>query len=424
MALPINKRDFDIFLSHAHKDHRFVSELDRWLTDKAGFTVWYDKRELAGGSLLATDLQSAISRCRGCLLIASEEALARGWINAEYNSAMDERANYGAFRVVCLKPTGTEPKGLMKGTTWIDVPNLNLDSDTTLAIIRAFYPGDNRPNPSNSRDAYISCSWQKDDAMSGEAVCHALADQGFRLVGDAKDQEGFKDSTDRIKRIMASCGAFVAIIPFRGQESATAKDSPYKYFLQEIDFATELKLPSIVIADPAIRRSDGSDASWIRMATDQTECPQTVLSSLSLLEELWQKPSRPHYVFCAMDLECDAAQAGSPIRNMIERITGMPTIVGNEIHKNPLQTAIMETARDAFLLLADITDDNLNSCIEAGMGLAGGATVELIAKGKPRRPPFMLRALQMLTYENEVERLGILHKILRRYRRRIINAEL
>jgi hypothetical protein len=58
------------------------------------------------------------------------------------------------------------------------------------------------------------------------------------------------------------------------------------------------------------------------------------------------------------------------------------------------------------------------------MGLAAGANVELLARGKPRRPPFMLRALQMPTYEDEVERIGILHEIFRPYRRRIISTEL
>jgi hypothetical protein len=55
MTLPINRRDFDFFLSHAHKDHEFVQSLDHWLTEITGLRVWYDARELSGGALLATD---------------------------------------------------------------------------------------------------------------------------------------------------------------------------------------------------------------------------------------------------------------------------------------------------------------------------------------------------------------------------------
>ncbi|WP_411727937.1 toll/interleukin-1 receptor domain-containing protein [Methyloglobulus sp.] len=142
MTLPIYKRDFDVFLSHAHKDHAFVAQLDRWLTERAGFRVWYDARELPGGALLATDLQRAIERCRGILLIASNESLDRGWVKAEYNCAMDERANHEGFRVVAMRIGDANVKDLMKGSTWIDIPEARLDADSALAIIRAFHPGE------------------------------------------------------------------------------------------------------------------------------------------------------------------------------------------------------------------------------------------------------------------------------------------
>jgi hypothetical protein len=31
MALPVSKRDFDVFLSHAHVDRAFVDQLHGWL---------------------------------------------------------------------------------------------------------------------------------------------------------------------------------------------------------------------------------------------------------------------------------------------------------------------------------------------------------------------------------------------------------
>lgn len=423
MTLPIHKRDFDVFLSHAHKDVAFVSQLDGWLTQTAGFSVWYDARELSGGSLLATDLQRAIERCRGALLVASDESLERGWVKAEYNSAMDERANHEHFRVVALRLLNAEIRDLMRGTSWIDVPDARLDASTAAAIIQAFYPGDKRPNPATARDVFISCSWHRDDSMSARAVCGALMEQGFRLIGDASDQQGFGGG-DRVQRIIASCGAFVSIVPFRGVESASLNETSYKYFLREIDLAAALGLAAVIVVDPRVRRIDGPDHDWLRMETSLTQCPSSVLAALEALSEEWRAPAKPQYVFCAMDLESDAARPGGPIRHLIERITGMPTIVGSEIHEQPLQSAITKKVCEAFLVLADVTDDNVNACIEAGMGLAVGTNVELLARGKPRRPPFMLRALQMPTYDDDVERIGIVHRIVRPYRRRVINAEL
>src|SRR5437773_7218442 len=318
MSLPIQKRDFDVFLSHAHKDVAFVSQLDRWLTS-GGLRVWYDARELAGGALLATDLQTAIERCRGILLVASDESLDRGWVKAEYNSAMDERANHDAFRVVALRLPDANVKELLKGTSWIALPGPYLDPNGAIAIIRTFYPGERRPNPATARDVYISCSWQPDDSESARAVCLSLVEQGFRLIGDARDQKGFGNG-QRVERIIASCGAFVGIIPFRGVETACAGEKPYNYFLQEMDVAARLGLPSVIVSDPGICRVDGSDAAWLRMETAAKQCPTSVSVNLSRLWEQWREPPSPQYVFCAMDLGPDLDPSNGEIRNLIERI--------------------------------------------------------------------------------------------------------
>jgi hypothetical protein len=248
-------------------------------------------------------------------------------------------------------------------------------------------------------------------------------EQGFRLIGDAKDQRGFKTG-DRVERIIASCGAFVGIVPYRGEALAHVDAGPYKYFLREIDYAAKLALPCVIVADPRVSREDGRDQSWRRMDTDAPNCPASVDAALRDLWENWQPPPQPQYVFLAMDLDSKATAAGGPIRHLIERITGMPTFVGNEISGGQIQTAIRDKICQAFVVIADITEDNLNTCVEAGMALGAGANVELLASGKPRRPPFMLRDLQMPVYEDEVEQVGIIHNIARRYRRRILNAEM
>ena len=54
MALPLNKRDHDIFLSYAHSDRPFVEKLYRWLQESAGLQAWWDDRDLSAGAMLAT----------------------------------------------------------------------------------------------------------------------------------------------------------------------------------------------------------------------------------------------------------------------------------------------------------------------------------------------------------------------------------
>jgi hypothetical protein len=421
--LPLNKRDFDVFLSHRHRDASFVEQIDAFLRVKAGFSVWYDARELAGGALLASDLQSAIERCRSILIVASDGAVSSGWVKNEYNAAMDERANQPGFRVVPLRVGNANVDGLMQGSTWIDVPEKLIDERTALSIVQAFYPGEHRPNPATARDVYVSCSWQTNDNKSARAVCLCLIDQGFRLIGDSKDQQGFGGG-DRVKNIIGSCGAFVSVLPFRGEAIATRKNDPYEYFIREIGFADELGMPRIIIADPRIGHGQ-DDGQWLHMDTDATTCPVQIAEAIELLWEQWRYPPNPHYIFYAMDLQSASGLPVADIRHLIERITGMSTVIGTEVQSESLHSAIMMKVCKAFLVLADITDDNVNACIEAGMGLAIGANVRLIAAGKDRNPPFMLRgAGQLSGYNNNVERIAIVHKIMRDYRRRVINAAL
>jgi hypothetical protein len=113
----------------------------------------------------------------------------------------------------------------------------------------------------------------------------------------------------------------------------------------------------------------------------------------------------------------------------IERVTSMRTIVGNEINEPDLQAGIARATKGAHLVIADISAAsdgtfNVDCCIEAGMANIYDVDVALVAKGKPRSPPFMLRrAGQLSTYSNDVEQLGVIQRIVRQYRRRVLNAE-
>lgn len=426
MGLSLNKRDYDIFLSYAHAEKSFVQSLYAWLQDVAGFQVWWDCRDLAAGARLATDLQKGIGRCRAIVLVASDESLSRGWVQNEYNAAMDELANDEGFRMVVLRMANANVETLMKGISWIDVPEAVLTADLAVEVIRALYPGEKQPNPATSRDVYISASWHANDNASARTVCRCLVEQGLRLIGDSKDQMGF-GAGNRIEQIISSCGAFVAIIPFRGEGMAVAREGPYKYFLREVDLARRLGLPTLVIADPRVTPPEEEAGLWLPMQTEANSLPEVVGAPLHSLWDRWRASPHPHYVFCAMDLESADTRLTSQIRQLIQRITSMPTKVGNEVHEGNsenVNAAVRRAVCQAFLVLADLTDDNLNTCIEAGMALASETNLELIASGAPRRPPFMLRERNMPTYTDRLQQIGLIHKLMRPYRRRVINAEL
>jgi hypothetical protein len=324
-----------------------------------------------------------------------------------------------------LRVDAADLDDLMQGLTWIDIPSdiSQINAELFAKIMMAFNPGDRLPNPGTSKDVYISCSWHKTDSNSAKAVIKSLIKHGFRVIGDSVSQPSFQDN--RIERIIDSCGALVCIIPYRGIVDANINEKPYHYFLKELSIAEELKLPHLVIADHRIKRNDGIDDShWLRIDTNDSVCPDLIEESIEQLWSEWRFPTKPHYIFCAMDLDDENVKKTSHFRQLIERVTGMQTFVGTDITEVPLNDAILNKISGATLLIADITDDNLNTCIEAGMGRALNVNIALIAKGRTRTPPFMLRSLQLNTYSDDIERIGKIYKIIWPYRRRVINAEI
>ena len=186
----------------------------------------------------------------------------------------------------------------------------------------------------------------------------------------------------------------------------------------------------LAIADPRIRREDGDDNSWHRMPTDADTCPPEIEAGIEALWDNWREPAHGYLVFYATDLASDAARRGSDVRRLLELVTGMATRVGTDIQARSLQSAIMQALGEAFLVVADITGTerdrfNIDVCIEAGMAIAMGSNLELMAAGEPRSPPFMLRECgQLTTYRDAVEQLGKIRRIAWGFRRRVINTEL
>ena len=304
MSIPVHRRPYAIFLSHAHADTGFVEELHAWLHDTAGIEVWLDSRHLDGGTSIRGGLTAGIEQCRGMLILATKEALDKGWVEFEIDVAMDERArSHGDFRVIALRVDGAPVDNLIRGLSWIDVESRSLDIKTASAILRALYPCDRHRDPRTSRDVYVSASWRAEDNQSAIAVSKQLRQEGLRLVGDSKDQKGFR--SDRIKTIVESCGAFVGVIPFRNDESvASSSGGAYKYFIRELELAIMADLPSVLVIDDRIALDVKIGAvQIIQMRHDEILCTSEVVTALSNLASNWKSPPKPLYVFLSLDLE-------------------------------------------------------------------------------------------------------------------------
>ena len=134
---------------------------------------------------------------------------------------------------------------------------------------------------------------------------------------------------------------------------------------------------------------------------------------------------RPYYTFLS-HAHADK-QIVDRIHDLLSKHAGMP--VWYDSTSLAASASIATVLPDAIaqcrsMIVVDISEDNLNTCIEAGIARGAGTRMHLVAHGPPRRPPFMFRDLQVWHYDNDVEFLGLMHRILYPYRRRVLDYEL
>lgn len=417
--LPINKREFHAFLSHAHADKGIVDHLYHWLSEVAGIPIWYDSRYLPASAQITKELPMAISQSRSMIIILSKTSVTKGWVEEEYDFAINQRTRFKDFRIVPVRIEDCEVPGLLQTTKWIDLHNGILDIETANELLTSLYYDDGSMEPGKTRDVYVSRTWRESEARLADYVCRLLDEARFRLIGDSKDQSGFKEG-ERVKSIISSCGGLAAILPDRGQGITS------EYMLKEIKFAKDFNLPCLTIAEPTIKIPEDVDKSTIYMKVEDVKngVPAILQRGIEKFIDEWTKPAHPQYIFFATDLDPENNRKNQIIKQLIQRITAMQCIMGENIREGEVQKSITEKISRAFMMIADISDDNLNTLIEAGIARGANTKFHLVSKAPRRSPPFMFKDHQVEYYSDEIELLGVVHRIAYPYRRKVLNFEL
>jgi hypothetical protein len=179
MAIPIDRRPYDVFLSHAHSDAEFAATINRWLS-AAGFRVWFDARAMAPSDQINRALEDGIRSSRALIVLASGAAVDKGWVQHELGVAHDERNKDRSFRLisVCIGDAGFEDVGA--GFSQIRAAAPVVDRALALALLRAFHPPRPPIDPERQRDIYVSLGWQPGEDVLNTAV---MAAAGPRVSG-------------------------------------------------------------------------------------------------------------------------------------------------------------------------------------------------------------------------------------------------
>lgn len=401
--IPVGKRRFHAFLSHAHVDKSHADRLDEWLHSTAGVPVWYDAVELPPGAKVASALSVAIENSRSLILLMSTESVARGWVEQEYQAAINHQTKHRSFRIIPVLLDDVAAPGFLQNYSAVSLSPAGLDAASAAAILKGLYQPAVSVDPVNGRNVYLSRGWQVDDETPAADVCAALSDAGLQLIGDCEDQPSWVEN--RISGLIECCGAFVAVLPYRAA-------SPYqtsKYILRECEIACGHGVPALAFADERIElpRDITDRLKVIRWSPGAFAASCDLASIATTLADDWQPPARSPHIFYATDFDADVVSLRTAARDLVEAVTLVPCLLGEYVSGDTVQRDILQAVCGATLLLADISVGGSNVFIEIGAarcerpavpaapGTPGPAALHaqrpagmgLRHRGRPSRPP-------------------------------------
>lgn len=423
-GLAFKDRPYDLFISYSHRDRERVAPIARWLQDHAQVKVWWDERNLEAGARLETALPGGLTSARGVLFAVSQGSAESGWVQNEFALAVHQRAQNPEYRILCLSLDGTQPPDMALTTLWITVPATGLDPAIAAQLLGGLYGeaegrAESRPG---GRELFVSRSWRSAESTLADAVCRRFMRAGYRLVGDAEEQV-HTDRDARMRSLIASCGALLAVAPNRAGSGRT-----WKAIEEEVEIAVDLGVPALVVAEPGValnpRLSERLAVERLFAIDPAGELGDAVFTNVvETMAEEFRPPRRRHFVFFATSLQRNVERT-EQVRRLVQQVTGVDCVLGKDLGGESAQSEIIERIQTALFVIADISEENLNAQIEAGIARGADTRLYPIAAGEPRQPHFIFRDLEIEWYDSDTTLLGIVHRIARRYRRRILNREL
>ena len=414
-----NKRNNDLFVSYSHSDAEQVKPIVNWLR-MAGLKVWWDSKNLSPGTRLASALSNGLAESRAALFFVSQDWVNSTWCEDEYNAALQERRADRRYGTIALRLDNCRVPPFLANARFLEMSAF--DRPAAAMLLQAL-ASDPAPWFHGSRDIYLSRSWRPEEAEAPNRVCAALAhDHRFRLIGDSSDQPD--NDMSRVRRIIESCGALVAIFPYRND---ARNGFTSKYIVNEARLAGEMGRPYLLLADDGVELAPPLVASAIGRKTfplQSAPAEQILKHALLELEEVYQTSPRVAYSFFTTSLRGDEDDLNEAV-DLMRQVTCMECLIGRNLEGQSVQPEIVDRIKKAEFVVADISNDRPNSLIEAGIARGAGVRLHLICKSPESgslHVPFMLRDIEPRRYRDSVERVAVLHEIARRYRRRVYNS--
>jgi hypothetical protein len=417
-VVPLQKRPYDLFVSYAHLDEALVSPIVKWL-EMAGLKVWYDTTSgdasRRSSDLLGRGLQSA----RGAIFFLSPNWVASTWCRDEHEVALTERRDSESYLVIAAQ------LGPLSLPTWFKLANVldfsTFDAKSAVELLRSLDP-DPPGRLDNDQDVYFSGPWSR-PSDTAKQILRLMSDQGWRVIGDSPDHPNFKNATERITSIVETCRGLVAVLTYN-ETKPPCYTSPF--IIAEVEIALRLQRPFLLFYENKVEvpgaLAVGSFGGKSIPTPDDGVIDPVRRAIVALDEELARlRYSDKHaYSFLASSLD----KSGEPelLQAAVEQATKLPCVRGVEMQGQHVQRAIVDRIQNASFCIADVSDDNKNSLIEAGVALGAGTPLHLLSKppqDNSYKTRFLFQDLEMNWYSNPLERIAHGYRIARAYRRRV-----
>jgi hypothetical protein len=429
-GIKLQKRNNDFFVSYGHDDQSRVAPLVDLLSRVCGLRIWFDRGD-GNASVRSSELLSdAIGNARGALFCLSQAWKRSTWCKNEYEVSLSEQRMHEAFEVICLRLDDVDPPGWFNVAEIID---LRQPGPRAIARLLCSLTSDVPRRFDNAEDVYLAASWSRPSPLARETFA-ALHRTGWRLVGDSPTFKNFDER--RIEAIQRTTSGVVALLPHDPSQSGSAT-SPY--ILAEARIALRIAKPLLLLSEPGVAPPEdlvrGAFRGTCVPLAPNAEGSPTLTTVFDAFDDMLQRVPNDDtgaFIFYAASLRGEPSEADD-IASVIERTSNMRCVRGERLAGDNVQAGIIDLIRRAAVLIADVSDDQRNTLIEAGIAMGAGTRLKLmcrepptggadgrsIASGALLKKRFMFEGQEFFWYRTPEERLGLCCYFARQFRRRI-----
>ncbi len=439
------RRENAAFFSYSSRDDALASGVVGWLKDCAKLKVWYDAKDMTAGRSTALALEEAVGVCRAYVLLATPHSLDSKWVDLERQVAAQQSAEYKGFKVIAVVTSDVSNDDIpasLQGITRIQLPGQVLDGRTAAKLLSSL-----RPEPvakQSEDDVFVTRTWQEDEPASkfADVACRKLAEQGFRLIGDEprradeRPERPVIDDEQRLRNIISSCAAYLALIPPRAP-------AELKWLLKDLNVAKSCGLPVVILADP----KSIAQAAQGQLTTDTGEAVNfdgavavieadmaggtldeagrgAISKAVSRIGEAGRsRPQNPYSVFYAAPPgQLSPAERGD-IDRIVGSITGRRCIYPDDIDGAGAYERTVGHIADSVLTIADVGGDGSDGWVYAAVASGARRLVQFVTAEAELRKPALFSNFTPRIYATHVERLGHLHAALYEHRRLFLDRE-